>query len=58
MFLYNLLPARSGPLLKGKVHTRVCSHLEISETILDLLGGDSCSKTKKGKNPYNKLVDY
>lgn len=63
MFLYNLFPERSGPLVEGEAHTRVCSHLEITETTLGLLGRDSCSrrengKKKKEKNPYNELVDY
>lgn len=62
MVLYNLFPekdyTKSGPLLKGKVHTRVCSRLEITETILGLLGRDSCSKTEKGKKSYSGLLDH
>lgn len=37
MFLYNHFPERSGHLVKGETYARVCSHLEITERMLDLL---------------------
>lgn len=63
MFLCNLFPERSGPLVKGEAHARVCSHLEITEIILGLLGRDFGSKREKRKqkekkNPLNELVGH
>lgn len=56
MVLYNLFPERSGPLVKREAHTRVCSHLEITEIILGLLGRDSGSRREKGKQKKKKIL--